>query len=48
MKRMTRVSERAYILPATIMLSVAITIVMALYFQVIAGSSRDLNNQSFQ
>lgn len=40
--------EKGYILPATILLSVAITIVMALYFQVIAGSSRDLNNQSFQ
>ena len=48
MRWMTRTHEQGYILPATIMLGVAITIVMALYFQVISASSRDLNNQSFQ
>ena len=47
MMRLQSGGERGYILPATILLGVAITIVMALFFQVITASSRDLNNQSF-
>ncbi len=48
-KNMTgKQGERAYVLPATILLCVAISIVIALYLQVIASSSQALNGQSFQ